>query len=49
MKSRLCRGAVSSPFLGYNYLAFDVIGDLAFGSPFDMLKAARDAAPVAKT
>ncbi|KAF9781812.1 hypothetical protein BJ322DRAFT_1111729 [Thelephora terrestris] len=29
----------------YNYLAFDVTGDLAFGSPFDKLKAARDAAP----
>ena len=35
--------------LGYNYLAFDVIGDLAFGSPFGMLKAAKDAAPVAKS
>ena len=35
--------------LGYNYLAFDVIGDLAFGSPFGMLQAAEDAAPVAKS
>ncbi|KAL4251988.1 cytochrome P450 family protein [Abortiporus biennis] len=31
----------------YNYLAFDIIGDLAFGAPFGMLQAARDAAPVA--
>jgi len=33
---------------GYNYLTFDVIGDLAFGSPFGMIKAAKDIAPVAK-
>ncbi|KAI5116460.1 hypothetical protein M0805_005873 [Coniferiporia weirii] len=32
----------------YNYLAFDIIGDLAFGSPFGMIKAGKDAAPVAK-
>ncbi|KZT25634.1 cytochrome P450 monooxygenase, partial [Neolentinus lepideus HHB14362 ss-1] len=31
----------------YNYLAFDIIGDLAFGSSFGMLKACRDSAPVA--
>jgi len=31
----------------YNYLAFDIIGDLAFGFPFGMLKTCRDAAPVA--
>ncbi|KAL5498955.1 hypothetical protein ACEPAH_1473 [Sanghuangporus vaninii] len=31
----------------YNYLAFDIIGDLAFGSPFGMLQKAKDAAPVA--
>lgn len=31
----------------YNYLAFDIIGDLAFGSPFGMLLAAKDSAPVA--
>jgi len=31
----------------YNYLAFDIIGDLAFGSPFGMIQAAKDAAPVA--
>ncbi|PSR74400.1 hypothetical protein PHLCEN_2v9908 [Hermanssonia centrifuga] len=31
----------------YNYLAFDIIGDLAFGSPFGMLQACQDAAPVA--
>ncbi|KAF9520852.1 hypothetical protein BS47DRAFT_1378642 [Hydnum rufescens UP504] len=29
-----------------NFLAFDIIGDLAFGSPFGMLEAGRDAAPV---
>jgi benzoate 4-monooxygenase len=34
---------------GYNYLAFDVIGDLAFGSPFGMIQAAKDSAPVAKS
>lgn len=32
---------------GYNYLAFDIIGDLAFGSPFGMIQAAKDSAPVA--
>jgi benzoate 4-monooxygenase len=31
---------------GFNYLAFDIIGDLAFGTPFGMLEAGRDAAPV---
>ncbi|KII87769.1 hypothetical protein PLICRDRAFT_176536 [Plicaturopsis crispa FD-325 SS-3] len=31
----------------YNYLAFDIIGDLAFGSPFGMIMAAKDSAPVA--
>ncbi|KAI0341387.1 cytochrome P450 monooxygenase pc-bph [Trametopsis cervina] len=31
----------------YNYLAFDIIGDLAFGAPFGMLTACQDAAPVA--
>ncbi|KAI0945650.1 hypothetical protein AcW1_001822 [Taiwanofungus camphoratus] len=31
----------------YNYLAFDIIGDLAFGAPFGMLHACADAAPVA--
>ena len=31
----------------YNYLAFDIIGDLAFGAPFGMLDAAKDIAPVA--
>ncbi|KAF9781746.1 cytochrome P450 [Thelephora terrestris] len=34
---------------GYNYLAFDVIGDLAFESPFDMLKVANDAIPAGKS
>lgn len=31
----------------YNYLAFDIIGDLAFGSPFGMIMSAKDSAPVA--
>ncbi|KAF9231318.1 cytochrome P450 [Melanogaster broomeanus] len=31
----------------YNYLAFDIIGDLAFGSPFGMVLNAKDSAPVA--
>ncbi|EJC97643.1 cytochrome P450 monooxygenase pc-bph [Fomitiporia mediterranea MF3/22] len=30
-----------------NYLAFDIIGDLAFGAPFGMLRNAKDAAPTA--
>ncbi|KAF8270465.1 cytochrome P450 monooxygenase [Lactarius quietus] len=33
----------------FNYLAFDIIGDLAFGSPFGMIAAAKDSAPVAKS
>jgi benzoate 4-monooxygenase len=31
----------------FNYLAFDIIGRLAFGKPFGMLVAAKDSAPVA--
>jgi benzoate 4-monooxygenase len=31
-----------------NYLAFDIVGDLAFGAPFGMIKAARDLAVVPK-
>ncbi|KAK0449729.1 cytochrome P450 monooxygenase [Desarmillaria tabescens] len=31
-----------------NYLAFDIIGDLAFGAPFGMIMAAKDSAPVPK-
>ncbi|KAF5357017.1 hypothetical protein D9756_006535 [Leucocoprinus leucothites] len=31
-----------------NYLAFDIVGDLAFGAPFGMIQAARDAALVPK-
>ncbi|EIN08191.1 cytochrome P450 monooxygenase pc-bph [Punctularia strigosozonata HHB-11173 SS5] len=31
----------------YNYLAFDIIGDLAFGQSFGMLHACKDSAPVA--
>ncbi|KAL1952584.1 hypothetical protein VTO42DRAFT_4709 [Malbranchea cinnamomea] len=30
----------------FNYLAFDIIGDLAFGAPFGMLKEGRDFAEV---
>lgn len=33
----------------FNYLAFDVIGDLAFGEPFGMLKEGRDFAEVRMT
>jgi len=31
-----------------NYLAFDIVGDLAFGAPFGMLEAATDSAVVPK-
>ncbi|KAF8888565.1 cytochrome P450 monooxygenase [Infundibulicybe gibba] len=31
-----------------NYLAFDIVGDLAFGAPFGMLENARDSAVVPK-
>lgn len=34
--------------IGANYLAFDIIGDLAFGAPFGMIEAAQDVAHVAK-
>lgn len=33
----------------FNYLAFDIIGDLAFGKPFGMIPAGRDIAEVKKT
>ncbi|KAI0918273.1 hypothetical protein AcV5_002299 [Taiwanofungus camphoratus] len=33
----------------YNFWAFDTISDLAFGSPFGMLPAARDVAQIAKS
>lgn len=33
----------------FNYLAFDIIGDLAFGAPFGMLEKGRDYAEVRKT
>lgn len=32
----------------FNYVAFDIIGDLVFGEPFGMIDAARDMAAVAK-
>jgi len=47
--SVLASRARTYPLPGYNYLAFDVIGDLAFGSPFGMIKAGKDMAPVAKS
>ena len=31
---------------GANYLAFDIVGDLAFGAPFGMIQAAKDSALV---
>ncbi|KIY49651.1 cytochrome P450 monooxygenase [Fistulina hepatica ATCC 64428] len=31
-----------------NYLAFDIIGDLAFGAPFGMVLAGQDSAPILK-
>lgn len=34
--------------IGANYLAFDIVGDLAFGAPFGMLEAAKDIAVVPK-
>jgi len=39
--------SISLTLSGYNYLAFDIIGDLAFGSPFGMIMNAKDSAPVA--
>jgi benzoate 4-monooxygenase len=33
----------------FNYLAFDVIGDLAFGAPFGMLEKGADVAEVRKS
>lgn len=33
----------------FNYLAFDIIGDLAFGAPFGMLKRGEDSAEVRET
>ena len=33
----------------FNYLAFDIIGDLAFGGPFGMLEHERDVAEIRKT
>lgn len=42
---------ISSTFailiLIYDFSAFDIIGDLAFGQPFGMILAAKDRAPVA--
>ena len=45
----LCLRFASSPNfarLGANYLAFDIVGDLAFGAPFGMIQAAQDSALV---
>ena len=33
----------------FNYLAFDIIGDLAFGAPFGMLEKGKDIAEVRRT
>jgi benzoate 4-monooxygenase len=33
----------------YNYLAFDIIGDLAFGKPFGMLEKGKDITEIQKT
>ncbi|RHZ73123.1 hypothetical protein CDV55_108553 [Aspergillus turcosus] len=33
----------------FNYLAFDIIGDLAFGAPFGMLEKGKDVAEMRKT
>ncbi|KAI0308517.1 cytochrome P450, partial [Amylostereum chailletii] len=33
----------------FAYVVFDIIGDLAFGSPFGMVEAAKDVVPVAKS
>jgi benzoate 4-monooxygenase len=33
----------------FNYLAFDIIGDLAFGAPFGMLEKGQDIAEIRKT
>lgn len=33
----------------FNYLAFDIIGDLAFGAPFGMLSKGKDIAEIQKT
>ena len=33
----------------FNYLAFDIIGDLAFGAPFGMLKNGKDIAEMRKS
>lgn len=40
--------SLSFRFTGANYLAFDIVGDLAFGAPFGMIEAARDLAVVPK-
>ncbi|KAG6889134.1 hypothetical protein C0995_003494 [Termitomyces sp. Mi166 len=34
--------------LWMNYIAFDIVGDLAFGAPFGMIEAAKDVAKVPK-
>ncbi len=49
--SRLAQGGYSRidalPWL--NYLAFDIIGDLAFGASFGMLESGKDIAEVRKS
>jgi len=41
-------GDIQHSVIGANYLAFDIVGDLAFGAPFGMIKAAKDSAVVPK-
>lgn len=43
------RPALNAFLSGANYLAFDIIGDLAFGAPFGMIEAGKDSAPVPKS
>jgi benzoate 4-monooxygenase len=42
------RNWLLSPLPGVNYLAFDIVGDLAFGEPFGMIEAAKDMALLPK-
>ncbi len=42
------RRVLNRGLLGANYLAFDIVGDLAFGAPFGMIMAAKDSAIIPK-
>jgi benzoate 4-monooxygenase len=37
---------ITDQFIDFNFLAFDIIGDLAFGAPFGMIAAQKDIAPI---